>query len=321
MAAATAHLGCSASPPATRSNVVPVVEPRWQDVFAGTPELVAIVRARAVREDRVYGPLFRRALELVREQSRAVAGVGPLDAMSDAEEIVVGVRVPAAQTSGDHDDGELVLVARGVRGDLDPAKLVDEDGRSLWALGPPGRVRELVREGDARGQAISASLFELGGRTWVIAQGAARQRARDAFAHPLGRPAPIDLDPQALAVVRIDGHSLVRRVHALQETGGLAALGRQLRSVTLVVPPGAERAVRVTFTYGDEDAASAAAVLANAAIGAVARSRREGFEWIGSAHVGQAGDAVVLTAPLPAQLVEALLHAASARPIDAELPR
>jgi hypothetical protein len=299
---------CVACSPASRTTTParPVaLEPRWQDIFEATPEFLVVVRAKALREDRVYGPLLRRALELVREQSRAALGASALDVLSDAEELVLAVRQPST------DGGETVLVARGVRADVDPANLVDDDGRPLWTLGPPGPVRELTREADVHGHAVAASLFELGGRTWVIAEGAARQRAREAFAHPLGRPLPTGLAlPQdsGLAVARVDGDSLVRRVHALADLGGLAALGHHLRSVTIVVPPGAARTIRAVLAYGDDDSAAAAAVRATEALGAVARSGRESlaYEWLSSATVQHTPNAVVITAPIPSHVASAL---------------
>jgi hypothetical protein len=281
------------------------------------PELLVVIRARAAREDRIYGPLLRRAVDLAREQSRAVAATRALDAMSDAEELVLGQR----PETRDH-AGELVLVARGVRGDVDPVKLVDDDGHPLWAPGPAGAVRELVRETDEHGHPVGASLFELPGRTWVVAQGDARARAREVFAHPFNRPA-MDLDAQALAIVRIDGPSLVGRIHALQDLGGLAAVGRHLRSVTVVLPPGAEHVVRATLAYADDDSAGASAVTAQAAVDALARSKKPGFEWLGSAHVEHGIKSVVLDAPLPARLVDGLLHAGSAPltvPLETALP-
>jgi hypothetical protein len=321
-----------ASPACGGSSVAPAsqkayAEPHWQDVFESMPELVVVVRARAAREDRIYGPLLRRALQAAREHSRAVAETGALDAMGDAEELVLGLR----PDSPDH-PGELVLVARGVRADIDPAKLVDDEGRGLWLPGPPGRVPELVRETDAHGHPVGASLFVLPGRTWVIAQGPARVRAREAFAHPFNRP-PLQLDAlapharqgaepntdDALGIVRIDGPALVARVRALQDLGGLAAVGRRLRSVALELPPGAEHSVRATFAYSDDDSAAASAVTVEEAIQAISRSKRESLAWLGAARVDRAPRSVVVTSPLPGRLIDALLHAGSA-PLDLDGP-
>lgn len=285
-------------------------EPHWQDVFETTPELLVIVRPQALRHDKIYGPLLRRAIEAARQQSRVVAATRALDTMEDAEEVVIGMRPP----SPGHDT-ELILVERGVRADVDPEKLVDADGRALWVQGPSGSVRELERR---KGEgADDASLFELPGRTWVIATGEARTRAREAFAHPVGRP-PVKVDDDALAIVRIDGPSLVARVAPLQDRGGLAAVGHALRSVVLVLPPGGERSVKAALTYAQEDAAALAEVTAREAIGAVARSKRIGLDWLTSATVERPGQRVVITAPLPAQLIDGLLHASSPAP---EAPR
>jgi hypothetical protein len=298
---------CGARPTGAPGESV-ALEPRWQDVFDTMPELFIVVRPRSLRQDKVYGPLLTRAVEAARQQSRVAAATRALDAVEDADEVIAGAR------AGEPDrPGELVVVARGVRADLDPGKLVDADGRILWAPGPNGRVRELVCERDVRG-GEAASLFELPGRTWVIASDEARERARSVFAHPLSRP-KFDLDGEALAIVRIDGPSLVKRVRPLQGTGGLAAVGRRLQSVTLVLPPGSDRAVRATLSYADEDAAAFAEVSVRAAIAAVARTNHEGVAWLGAlgAAVAQRADKrVVITAPLPPRLIDELLRAGSA---------
>jgi hypothetical protein len=297
--------GCAAKPAAAPREST-LVEPQWQDLFDTMPELFIAVRPRRLRQDKVYGPLLTRAIEAARRQSRVVAATRALEAAEDADEVIAGARPGAPERPG-----ELVVVARGVRADLDPGKLVDADGRALWAPGPSGRVRELARERDARGVETAASLFELPGRTWVIASDEARARARAVFAHPLNRPV-LDLDRDALAIVRIDGPSLVQRVRPLQTTGGLAAVGRRLQSVTFVLPPGGAGAVRATLTYADEDAAAFAEVAVREAIAAVGRTRREGVAWLGAATVERPDRRVVVTAPLPPRLIEGLLHADTA---------
>ena len=305
---------CGGGPP-PRPPQDAYAEPHWQDVFETIPELLVVVRARAARQDRVYGPLLRRAFEVARDRSGPVASTRVLDAMGDAEEVVIGLRPDTPDGAG-----ELVLVARGVPAAIDPGKLVGADGEALWAPGPNGSVRELVRERDEHGHPVAASLFELPGRTWVIAQGDARVRAREAFAHPFNRPA-MELDPRAVAIVRIDGPSLVKRVHALQDLGGLAAVGHHLRSVTFVLPPGADRSVRATFAYAGDDDAAFAEVATREAIGVAKRAgdKPAWLPWLASATVERAPKTVVLAAPVPPQLVEGLLHAGSA-PLDGDLP-
>jgi hypothetical protein len=181
-------------------------------------------------------------------------------------------------------------------------------------------VRELVRELDDHGRALTASLFELPGRTWVIATGDARDRAREALGHPFGRP-PMDPDPTALAVVRIDGPSLVSRVRALQDLGGLTALGHHLRAVTIALPPGGEGAVTATLAYTDEDSAALAEVAMQQVQAALQRSGSDRLRWLVTARVERPGKQLVLTSPLPPALIDALLHAGSAPlPLDVDVP-
>ena len=290
-----------------------VTEPHWQDALDTLPELLVIVRPQAIRQDRVYGPLLKRAVAAAKNQSRVVAAIHPLETMEDAEEIVIGIHPDTPDQPG-----EILLVERGVPANVDPGKLADDDGQALWSPGPSGPVRELVRERDSGGHPVDASLFELPGRTWVVATGAARTRARDAFAHPFRRPA-LDLDPTALAIVRIDGPSLVSRVHALQDLGALGAVGRRLKSVTFTLPPGADGAVKATLGYADEDAAAFAEVTLREVVAAIGRTKRERLAWMATAKVERPDKRVVITAPLPPQLVDGLLSAGSA-PLDLDVP-
>jgi hypothetical protein len=313
-ALALSAVSCGGKPPPPPP-AIDRSEPRWQDVFDSMPELLVVLRPRAMRQDKVYGPLLRRAIEVTRQQSHVVAVAGALDTLEDSGELVLGIRPDAPDRPG-----ELVLVERSVPGDVDPGVMTDEAGHGLWAAGPPGRVRELVRERDEHGHPLGASLFELPGRTWVIATGDARNRAREAFGHPFGRPA-LDLDPAALAIVRFDGPSLVSHVRALQDLGGLASLGRHLRSVTLVLPPGGQGSLHATLTYADEDSAALSAVAAREAIAVFQRGGWKPLAWLAPATVEQPDKRVLMTAPLPASLIAGLLQAGSAPlPLDTDLP-
>jgi hypothetical protein len=307
LAGALSAVGC-ASKVAAPAAQARRAEPRWQDAFDDVPELLVVVRPAELRRDKVYGPLLRRAMELARQQNRVMSAT-PLEAIEDAEEVVIGVY--RSKQGGDDAAPDVVLVVVGVRADIDPATLVDGGGRPLWAQGPSGPVRELVRERDERGQPVAASLFELPGRTWVVASGEARSRARESFAHPFDKPA-MDLDPTALAVARIDGPSLVGRVRALQTLGSHAAIGRRLRALTLRLPPGASGQVDLAFAYADEDAAAFAEVAAREAIEAIARRKPDRLEWLATASVDRLGKRLILKMPLPHSLVEGLLHGGSA---------
>ena len=286
---------------APRLSEVRPPEAHWQDIFDTMPELFVVVRPRALRRDEVYGALLTRAIELARQQSRVAAATRAFEAMEDADELVVGIW-PGSPGRVE----EQVLVARGVRADLDPGKLVDAHGQALWAPGRAGPVRELVRERDDDATPINASLFELPERTWIIASAGARTRIRELLAHPVNRPT-IDLDRDALAIVRLDGPSLVARAHPLQGTGGLSAVGRRLQSVTVVLPPGKDVSIHATLAYADEDAAAFAEVAIRETVATFARSKPEGFAWLGAASVERPGAHVVVTAPLPRGLIDALL--------------
>jgi hypothetical protein len=352
--ASLAFADCGSPAPPSTARTAPA-EPRWEDVLDVTPELLAVVFPLALRRDAVYGPLLRHVIDLVREQSHVVAETRALDAMEDAEEVIVGVRPEAGVgppgSGASAAVGEMIVVVRGVRAEVDPATLVDADGHPLWAPGPSGGVRELVPRDDPSspddaGAPVPASLFELPGRTWVIASGNARARARVVFAHPLGRPSlRLEADnADALLVLRIDGPSLVARVRALQPPAGLAAIGRRLGAVTLVLAgstlselgrgdqdvaaPDAgpeaglahlRRSVRASLAYADADAATLAEATVRDVLGAIARKKPDDLAWLGNASVdrpspgGSPGNSVVVTAPLPPRLVGALLHAAAAK--------
>jgi hypothetical protein len=303
LAAGLPTQGCAAATPAPPPRAR-VSEPRWQDAFDETPELLVVVRPRNLRQDKIYGPLLRRATQLARERSGIVSAT-PLEVLEDADEVVIGVH--PRDRADDDVPPDLLLVVVGARADVDPGALTDATGHALWAAGPAGPVRELVRERDDHGTPLAASLFELPGRTWLIASGEIRAHVRESLAHPLEKPA-MDLDPAALAIVRIDGPALVGRVRALQTLGSHAAIGRRLRALTLRLPPGVSGEVEISLAYADEDAAAFAELTTRDAVAAIARKKPDGLAWLGSATVTRAGKHVDLKTPLPRSLAEALLH-------------
>ncbi len=268
-------------------------EARWQDLFATIPDVMVTLRPQALRRDPLCGALLERSIELARMQSPVVAATRAFDAIGDAEEVVIGT---SASETARQDD--FVVVVRGVRGDIDPVTLVDSEGRALWSPGPSGAVRELLRRFDQtdsiardasgkteRGREATpspddASLFELPGRTWGIAVGRARQRAREAFSQPGGSAKSPPIDLRFLASVRIAGPVLVAGARALQEDGGLAAVGRRLRALTLALPaegfpeenkrPASGRHVQLTLSYPEEHAAESAEAALHRVIAAFA---------------------------------------------------
>ncbi len=186
------------------------------------------------------------------------------------------------------------------------------------AAGPASRARARASPAGAReeGDDPDASLFELPG-THVGHRlgGPARDRARDAFAHPSSRPAAaLAFANQALAFVRVDGASLVSHVQQLRGHGALSIVGSKLASALLSLPPGAEHSLRVVLDYADEDAALAAeGVLREvfSALGRIGKKSQPTLAWLGNAKVERTGRSVVATAPLPPELIDALLSASS----------
>jgi hypothetical protein len=307
-------LSCAATPPRPTRDA-PALEPRWQDVFNTPPSVLVALRPEALRTDPVYGPLLRRVLDLARQRSRVVTATRAIDAMEGAEEVLVGLD---GVGSDDAAEGDLVAVVIGVRADVDPGELVDNDGHPQWSTGPSGAVRELIRDHDERGEPLEASLFELPGRTWVIASGQARLRSRDAFARPRGRGDPVDLEPDALAVLRIDGPSLVARVPVLRPPSELAAVGHTMRSVTFELASRSAAPVRALLAYATPEAATAAERTVRGALDAVRSANPPGLAWLSTATVERAagGTRVVLAAPLPPTLLAGLLRGGSVSPID-----
>jgi len=312
-----AAAGCAAAPPAPVAATAAPTDPRWQDVFDGTPELLLVVFPKEVRRDKVYGSLLRRAIEMARESSHAVTETRTLDAMEDADEVILGVRPRSPGV-----DGETTMIVQGAPSGVDPARLVDSDGHPLWTpgpLGPTERIRELVRappahlapDGgpEADDGPLDASLFELPGATWIITSGVARARARAALARPTARPGP-PVPEGVLAAARIDGASLVAHVPPLGPRGLLANVGGRLQSATFALPPGSEHALRVTLAYADEGAARGAADRALIVVETVARTKPDRTSWLSAlsaAAVSRTGTEVVVTAPLPEPLIDALL--------------
>jgi hypothetical protein len=333
-------------------------EPRWQDVLNPIPDVLIVLRPVALRRDDVYGPLLRRVLDLARRRRQLVTATRTIDVIESTEEMMLAVR----EERGHHEDGlglapltgvtsdpgnrrDFVVVLRGVRQDLDPASLVDDDGSPLWAPGPPGRVRELVHPAAADG-ASETSLFELSGRTWVVASGPARARTRDTFDGVTDRdmtqaPGPPDaerrgtsrgtspvvglnLDPAALVWARLSGPTLVAHVGVLRPPALLAPVGQDLAAVTVALAPGTDAVLRATFAYKGERAAAAAEATLRQAFRAISERKlpcdcRGGCEetckyaWLGASAVARGARTVVVTAPLPKALVAALVLRAGGR--------
>jgi hypothetical protein len=146
----------------------------------------------------------------------------------------------------------------------------------------------------------------------VVVSGGARLRARAALTRPAGHAGPPVVDG-VLAAARLDGAALVRHLPPLREGGLLAALGRRLRAATVSLPPGSERAVRVTLAYADEGAARGAEARARVVVAVLAQSMRDPRDtppWVAAlstATIRRIAEEVTIEAPLPERLIDALL--------------
>jgi hypothetical protein len=267
----------------------PVSKPRetpiaWADVFEG-PDLWVVVRPRAFRSDPVYGAFFRALVQVALARGLG-RGASMVEAAEGAEEIVLGL------ARGD----DAAIVFRGVPAHLDPATMSDSEGRSLFrARDERGRVAEYEVAGKSDG-----ALFVLPDRTWIGALGAARTRARRAFAMPLGHPPP-QLDREALAAVSVTGPL----AHALDRHPMFGPLGARLETSDLVLKP-ARGGLLVTLRYADAPAATTAA--------AHARRLRSAAEkaWIKDAEIVVDDRTVRVKASLPPRLLEELPSASGA---------
>jgi hypothetical protein len=204
-----------------------------------------------------------------------------------------------------------------VRADLDPARLVDSSGAALWTPVQGGsRVPELSRTQVG----VQASLFVLRQRTWVVAIGNARGRARDAFAHPIGRPA-WSYDKDALASIRILGPALVEHVPKLRYSGQLSVVGNKLTKATFSLASGKEGTLTIALTYENEDAAAEAEVTVRHVVDVIRRSESAQYAWLRPAVVAREDPrAVTLRAPLPKALLDDFAHARGLGAVDVPSP-
>lgn len=299
--------------------------PQWQDVFDGTPELYAVVRPQAIKKDAVYGSFFRSLLRVAQAKTE-MTGVTALEALEGCDEIILGVRRDAAGDARMLDDAAIVF--RGVPASLDPAKMTDTSGAPLFRLlGEHAKAPEYERVGGADGRRgpSSGSLFVLPERTWVVALGSARERAREAFRTPFGRPAP-KTDPAALAVVRLDAGAFVRG-QRIEKSPALGPLTRKLESLSFSLAPG-KGGVIATLRYQDEDASAWAEMHAKRLLEELARIDTENaggprrgpqpfaLGWLKDAQVTHEGNALKVRLSVPARLLEELPNAS---PLDLAL--
>jgi len=272
--------------------------PAWADVFDKTPDLYAVIRPKALRRDGVYGAFFSALVRAA--QARGIArGDTMVQAAEGAEEIIVGL-----------DKGlDAALVLRGVPASLDPEKITDAEGRSLFR---PRADRSKVVEYELldRREADAGALFVLPDRTWVGALGDALLRARQAFASPVNRPAP-QLEPDALAAVRVAGPL----VHVLDGHPTFGVLAKKLTSATFSLRPGKGGLV-VALAYEDADATAWAEMQAKRIVDELSKKSTAetgaDLAWLKDAKIAYEGTVVFVRVAVPPRLLEELPRASGA---------
>lgn len=313
LSAGVALAGCAEPRPAVTAQRRPL-EPSWEALFSPMPELCIVLRPRAIARDPVYGTFFKNLLRLARAESR-IGGDIALRATEEAEEIVVGL-------GGAHADprSDAVAVLRGVPADLDPERITDARGEPLLRrLDGPSVAREydVVRsvDTDPASDDVSASVFVLPERTWVVALGRARMRARQLFASPRRARRP-ELEPDALAVLRIDAATFVRR-RRLDESATFGPLVKKIVDGTVALDP-AKAGARIVLRYEDDAASAAAEQSAKAWISELTKpapsgeADARGFQWLQGARISRARQSMIVRFDLPARLLDELPHASGA---------
>ena len=266
--------------------------PHWSDAFDRVPDIAVLVHPTAMAKDPVFGPLLKSITRMIASRTPMTAGTRTAEVLESCDEVIFGLR----DTRG----GDAVIVFRGVRADFDARKLVDGNGRPMWTDGPRAPVTELTRAATA-----DASLFVLPDRTWVVAVGDARARAREAFAHPFDRPPPLR-DDASLVMVRLEGPPLVESVPRLRTKGAaLEPLGRKLSAITVKLRPGKEGVV-ATFAYDEEDAAAFAEVRLREIVQELGTRGSDKTKWLGEAKVDRQAATIVAKVAIPSKLLEDL---------------
>lgn len=295
--------GCASAPARSRA-AAPVAAARRlsvDDLLEHPADVKVTLHPPAVAYDRVYGALLRRASALAAAYAGPrTLGTTALAALERTDEVDAAV----------NDEGEAVVVLRGVPADLDVAHVVDENGRPVWRP-IVGDLRHTFVEYEPTAQA-DATLFVLPERVWVVASGAARMHTREVLVIGAGAVTFAEGEP-GLAVLGVRGAALVRRDARLR-SGPLAPLGRSLVHASFELAPGAQGVLLSRLVYPDDLAASGAEqtardivsafrhILEETEKGANAKTHREPppLSWLAAAGVERAGATVTVRAPIPA---------------------
>lgn len=287
------------------------LEPKWQDAFVHTPELLLVLRPTAIRRDPVYGALFDHLFRLAKARS-AVARTTTLEALAGSEEILVGLDDP--------NDEDLVAIFRGVPANLDPETIAERSSDPMFRLkedrGSSSRVPEYERTASSgTSDDPDVSLFVVAERTWVFALGRARDRVRSAFASPrrTNRATVEGVEDGSLFALRVDAPSFARR-HRLDQSRAFGALAEHLVNGTISLEQG-KSGVLLTLRYADERSSVHGESVARDLLKIfLEHAKPDGFvaRWLKDARIERAAKDVQVRAPIPTRLLDELPNVSSA---------
>jgi hypothetical protein len=243
-----------------------------EDALQGEPELLLEARPKALRDDPVYGPPWRRLVETALARGRATSRF--LEAVHRSDAVVVGLAHLRRN--------DALFAMRGVPAEFDPVGMVDTDGQTLWREATSWGT---FAEYPSVDPTSSAVLFVLPRRQWVIATGRWVAEARTAFLHPRGPRAgeswgllPSEDTADVWLGMALQGDALRREWGPLRH-GALAPLGHGLGRATLFFSRGEDHALRVRLFYPNERDVPPAATNLRELLQAVARSETLGPRW------------------------------------------
>ena len=268
-------------------------------------DLVIMVRPRALAEDPMYGPILRRAAQIAAANVRSIrAGSTMLEAFEAADDLVVAVRGDAENSALKRArELDAVIVVGGVPSGIDPAKLVDSEGKPLWRVlseKNPHIIELLPVETSAAGR-----LFILPDRTWVIGVGEGAFRVGAALSR--SESTAYLPEPRPPFMVKLRGESL-ERIRA-RTRSALAPLTDRLLGVNLALTSGGEGEIRATFAYSDDQAATHAELRGREVIDLLAEKLAPRLDFMKTAEIKRSRASLELRAKLPAALLKRFAEA------------
>jgi hypothetical protein len=281
--------------PAATTTVTSGTDASWfRDLVDAQRDLTLSIRPRVLSRDPVYGPLVRKAIRLTAASKRVNIGATALDAIQEADEILIAVR--------SSEPLDAVVVVSGVPSGIDVEKVVDDSGKSPWGASsrtPNGLTEILVRESDP-----PTLLYPVGERTWVFGAGKAARRVRDRLGLRSTRPGPVSVTDDAPVTIHVRGE-LLERLRGIARSG-LRPVVDHLTEITLSLSQGNKGTVLCALIYEDERAAATAEGRTSEILAILPEKVSPRLEFLKHAEIKRQGRTVAVTATLPPDLLARL---------------